>query len=308
MKMAVNYNSLRTLLGLQSPANLAPEDPYVAQRAQQMATGEDQLAPSDAELMLEQEQTAQNTGMGLSRDALRQKGLQQLQKQLGLVRTQYVEPKRLEVAGNLQKQQLENAGGLQKQQLVNQGEYAKQGLANEGAAATAAVPRTTTTNVNTGGGAQGGSSLYSSMISKQAMDAANSLLPQVNSYTTGLLGLAGSHIPTTQAYQFRSDLNFLKSNLIQKALSEMRAASKTGGALGQVSDYENQLLGNSFANLDQFNNPDKVKAGLQGVIASLQRWEAAKQKFGAGASVPEAVNGEPGINVNVNADPFGLGF
>lgn len=304
-----NYESLRTLLRMPSAVNMGGGgDPYVAKRAQQMATGEEDYAPSEADLMLQQEKIARETGMGLSRDSLRDAGIQQLKKQLGLVTAQYVEPKRLEVMGNLQKQQMENTGGLQKQRLINEGDLAKQGLANEGAVAAAGTPRTTTTNVNTGGGAQGGSSLYSSMISKQAMDAANSLLPQVNSYTTGLLGLAGSHIPTTQAYQFRSDLNFLKSNLIQKALSEMRAASKTGGALGQVSDYENQLLGNSFANLDQFNNPDKVKAGLQGVIASLQRWEAAKQKYGAGASVPEAVNGEPGINVNVNADPFGLGF
>jgi hypothetical protein len=136
---------------------------------------------------------------------------------------------------------------------------------------------------------------------RRAVDAAKALLPNINAMTVGPIGYASHGIPGTPAYAFSTDLNFLKTNVIAKELAEMRAASKTGGALGQVSDYEDKLLSNALANIDQFNNPDKVRQGVQSAIDSLDRWAQAKQRFG-GSAEADAGGNDPAAA----GDPYGL--
>jgi hypothetical protein len=59
------------------------------------------------------------------------------------------------------------------------------------------------------------------------------------------------------------------------ALSAMRAASPTGGALGNVSDTEGRFLRDSFATLKQSQGTPEFKAHLDAYIADIQ---AAKQR------------------------------
>lgn len=51
----------------------------------------------------------------------------------------------------------------------------------------------------------------------------------------------------------------------------MRAASKTGGALGQVSDREGQLLQSSLGALDQGQSPKAFREQLDKIEESLRR-------------------------------------
>jgi len=63
-----------------------------------------------------------------------------------------------------------------------------------------------------------------------------------------------------------------------KALADMRAASPTGGALGNVSDTEGQFLRDSGATLGQVQDEEQFKAMLLNYKADL---EASKARLGA---------------------------
>lgn len=55
-----------------------------------------------------------------------------------------------------------------------------------------------------------------------------------------------------------------------QALQDLRDASKTGGALGNVSNQEGKQLTASFAAIDRRQNADDVKAALDAAIADVQ--------------------------------------
>jgi DNA-binding CsgD family transcriptional regulator len=87
------------------------------------------------------------------------------------------------------------------------------------------------------------------------------ILPTINGLNTGLASLA-SKIPGTPQYNLSAQLDTIKSNVGFAALQAMRAASPTGGALGQVSEQENRLLQSTLASLDQGQSADQLKANL----------------------------------------------
>jgi hypothetical protein len=60
----------------------------------------------------------------------------------------------------------------------------------------------------------------------------------------------------------------IEANLAFSELQEMRAASPTGGALGQVSERELTFLKSAVKNLDQGQSPDQMRRNLQ----ELQRY------------------------------------
>ena len=55
-----------------------------------------------------------------------------------------------------------------------------------------------------------------------------------------------------------------------QALQDLRDASKTGGALGNVSNQEGKQLVSSFAAIDRRQNADEVKAALTQAIADVE--------------------------------------
>lgn len=79
---------------------------------------------------------------------------------------------------------------------------------------------------------------------------------------------------------YRAQLDTLKGNIIPAALTAMREASKTGGALGQVSDREGAWLGASLGALDMTQSPEQIVSQLKQIDASLARWEDAVNKYG----------------------------
>lgn len=77
-------------------------------------------------------------------------------------------------------------------------------------------------------------------------------ITQLDKHATSAGPLEGwtSIIPGTHAWRLEQLLDSVKANIGFDKLQEMRAASPTGGALGQVSDAENKLLQATAGKLD----------------------------------------------------------
>jgi hypothetical protein len=127
-----------------------------------------------------------------------------------------------------------------------------------------------------------------------ALDAASrivskvdSILPRVNSWTAGVAGKALGQMPfNTEARDVAAEIESLTASIGFDELSKMRAASPTGGALGQISDRENALLANVVASVRQDQSPGNLKKNLGIVRESAARILAATQKdAGASAAV-----------------------
>ena len=89
-------------------------------------------------------------------------------------------------------------------------------------------------------------------------------------------------LPTTAPGEgtrnFGERLKSLGAQIGFNALSQMREMSKTGGALGQVSDFENKRLEAAISALDAQQNPDDIKRALRQVTNYA---EAAKKNMAA---------------------------
>ena len=115
---------------------------------------------------------------------------------------------------------------------------------------------------------------YSEERANRTIQSVEELLPKVNNLTVGYGSLL-KNWPATAANNFRSELDTLKANIGFNELTAMRAASKTGGALGNVSDRELTLLTSALGALEQSQDVASVKANLNKVKASVERWKNA---------------------------------
>jgi hypothetical protein len=68
---------------------------------------------------------------------------------------------------------------------------------------------------------------------------------------------------TNKATGAQTDLNSIKSQIFQSSLQAMREASKTGGAVGNVSDKEGDKLERTLAGLDQAAGTPKFRENLK---------------------------------------------
>jgi hypothetical protein len=78
----------------------------------------------------------------------------------------------------------------------------------------------------------------------------------------GTTGIVGALPLPTEAATLRNELNTIRANLGLDKLQEIRDASKTGGALGPVSDYENRLLQGAIETLTQTEDPQMLRDRL----------------------------------------------
>jgi len=90
--------------------------------------------------------------------------------------------------------------------------------------------------------------------------------------TAGLAGSVLSHVPGLASADIDRKLDVVKANIMFDTLQRMREASKTGGALGQVSEREGKLLQSSVAALDNSLSPDEFKKSLLKVRDRYQRF------------------------------------
>ena len=118
-------------------------------------------------------------------------------------------------------------------------------------------------------------SAYSIERANRTIASVDQLMAKVNRWTTGV-GSMLAGIPETDARNFRAELDTLKANIAFNELTAMREASKTGGALGAVSDREMNLLQSALGALDAGQSPANIKAQLQKIKESVERWQQAQ--------------------------------
>lgn len=126
-----------------------------------------------------------------------------------------------------------------------------------------------------------GPSDYSLERAQRNVEAVDTLSKKVSPWTTGA-GSVLSNLPATDARNFAAELNTLKANIAFSELTAMREASKTGGALGQISDREEQLLSSTLGALDPGQSPANFQAQLTKIRDSITRWQQAQAKYGKG--------------------------
>ena len=114
-----------------------------------------------------------------------------------------------------------------------------------------------------------------------------------------LLGRLGVN---QEAVDFRNELATVQANIAFDRLQQMREASKTGGALGAVSERELDLLMNAYGNINQSTSPERLKENLQtikNIMTKIENDPTASQFYygggGGGSSTqPSDVTvGEP---------------
>lgn len=108
-------------------------------------------------------------------------------------------------------------------------------------------------------------------------------ISQINGLTSGFIGKSSEGIAGTPAYNLARAIDTIKANLGFQELAAMRAASPTGGALGQVTEKELNFLQSTVASLDQGQDERTLKANLQKVKEHYNNWLNAVQQA-AGSS------------------------
>ena len=86
------------------------------------------------------------------------------------------------------------------------------------------------------------------------VDTLDRVLEDTSAWTTGMGGFLTKNIPGSPALTVSGDLDTIMANLAFDRLTQMRNESKTGGALGQVSERELKLLQSAKASLNQAQN------------------------------------------------------
>ena len=120
---------------------------------------------------------------------------------------------------------------------------------------------------------------------------------------TGLSGQLLRGIEVSPAGQLDSYYDTIRSKLGFTELQAMRENSPTGGALGQVSDRENQLLQSTIASLrtgltaeTQIENLNKIKDHLAGIVYGAVDSEGNLVKLDTPEAVSKLRSGELKIN------------
>ena len=90
--------------------------------------------------------------------------------------------------------------------------------------------------------------------------------------TTSGLGAAAKGVPGTAGFDLQATIDTIQANLAFDRLQEMRDASKTGGALGAVSERELNLLQSAVESLQVGQSPERLKANLERVKRHYQRF------------------------------------
>lgn len=122
-------------------------------------------------------------------------------------------------------------------------------------------------------------------------------------FATGVLSVY-KFIPGSFQKNFKADLDTLKANIAFGELQAMRDASKTGGALGAISEKELNLLESAMAGLDQAQSPGNFKKNMSKIKESIERWNKAVS--GQNISKTVIMTSPDGKQYNVPADKVEL--
>lgn len=87
-------------------------------------------------------------------------------------------------------------------------------------------------------------------------------IQKASALTTGFMGNALSNIPGSDAYDLRENMKTIEADAAFSSLQDMRKNSKTGGALGAVSERELGLLSAAKAALSTSQSTEQFKENL----------------------------------------------
>lgn len=99
----------------------------------------------------------------------------------------------------------------------------------------------------------------------QDIDRALGIIKESPTLTTGMVGQGLSNVGGTSARDLSALLGTVKANSGFDRLQQMREASPTGGALGQVSNIELGLLTSAIGSLEQSQSPEQLQDNLRRV-------------------------------------------
>ena len=127
-------------------------------------------------------------------------------------------------------------------------------------------------------------------------------IPLVSNFTTGF-GSVTTYIPGTPGANLRSTIETIKANLGFDRLQQMRDASPTGGALGQVAVKELDALQASVSSLDLNQSSERIRNNLEQIKTHYSRWRDA-----ALGKLPAEKRTEPGAGaLTPSTAPTGTG-
>lgn len=117
--------------------------------------------------------------------------------------------------------------------------------------------------------------------------AIDKALEEVGWTTAGPIGAFLEDIPGTAAADLRKTVLTIKANIGFDRLQQMREASPTGGALGQVSNQEIDALQSTIANLDLSQTPQQLAENLKKVREHYENWKRVIQQSMGGDETPD---------------------
>ena len=88
-------------------------------------------------------------------------------------------------------------------------------------------------------------------------------IENTNGMTAGFVGSIMGMIPGTEATTLQATLDTIDSNIAFDRLSQMRAESPTGGALGSITEGELKLLRSTIASTAREQRPEKLRENLE---------------------------------------------
>lgn len=105
------------------------------------------------------------------------------------------------------------------------------------------------------------------------LNSLKEVLPKVGASTAGV-GSVLAALPGTDAKDLAAKLDTIKANIGFQQLAQMRAASPTGGALGQIAVKELDFLQASLGNLDTSQSPAQLRKTIKDIQGSIERWKS----------------------------------
>jgi hypothetical protein len=129
--------------------------------------------------------------------------------------------------------------------------------------------------------------------------------------TAGVGGLLLKDLPMTSARTLNNAITMVKSNLGFDRLQQMREESKTGGALGAVTEKEIDLLQSTVQRLDQLTDPQELIRALGVVKNQYIKVQSLRQQMYAmkySTTEPGQSRPTPGSSTPVTTNDLPPGF
>jgi hypothetical protein len=143
-----------------------------------------------------------------------------------------------------------------------------------------------------GGTGVDGPSPYAEERATRNLAAITDLKDSASRWNTGYGSLL-SNVPESDARTFAAKLKTLKANIAFGELTAMREASKTGGALGAISERELTLLESALGALDTGQEKSQFIAELPKIEDSIGRWHKASGAPATATGAAPAPGGAP---------------